>query len=94
MFRFLKEGVNKNYMPNILLADCAEAITNGFRMAYSEEFKRSQCLFHVKKNLKKNFPSKIPVDDMKNIFEDIDFLQLAVNEDEFEVAKKVWIAGS
>ncbi|OXA39961.1 Glycerol-3-phosphate dehydrogenase [NAD(P)+] [Folsomia candida] len=91
VFQVLK-GYDENFEPEVLVADCAEAITNAFQTVFRVEFKRVYCWFHVKQNVKKFLKSsKIPESQKKGISFDIDCLQLADNEEEFNIAKKLFI---
>lgn len=46
-------------LPNTfgLMADAAEAINNGFEMAFGDDFKRGVCWFHVKQAVDKRLKS-------------------------------------
>ena len=54
-YAFLKEGVERFnehcYKPEYLIADCAQAIENGFRKVFQYDFRRVHCFFHVRKSM-------------------------------------------
>jgi len=84
MFSTLKSALKKifnfNYEPNILLADCAAEITNGFSEVY-EMIKRVFCWAHVERAIETHLPGKGDKEESKrkidreNILNDIRFFQ-------------------
>ena len=45
--------LNLQFNPSILVADCADAIANGFSSAFSNDFVRVNCWAHVHRNMQK-----------------------------------------
>ena len=45
----VKDVYNCDYQPTILIADAADAITNGFKSVFKELLTRVMCWFHMKK---------------------------------------------
>jgi len=88
-FKFLFDGIKKlrnDYSPNVLIADAADAITNGFKGAFGHEFIRVYCWAHVIRNIdKKIFLVCDPIVRSK-IRADIIDLQLSRSREEFEFA--------
>lgn len=72
----LKRIHNYDYKPSILIADGAEAITNGFKKAFGynsiDEFTRIMCWAHVVKAIEKRLNG---IDEKDDIFSDILNLQ-------------------
>jgi hypothetical protein len=70
------------YQPNVLVADGAEAITNGFMKAFDylslEEFIRVMCWSHVDRAYKPKM-SKIEKEFQKQIEHDINKLQISAS---------------
>jgi len=77
IFRTLKNHT-PHLTPKVLIAEGADAITNGLRKVFEGNFARVICNFHVKKNLKEFLRS--------DILHDISFLELASSEYEFNLA--------
>jgi hypothetical protein len=93
-FMFLFTGIKKSqsagFSPKVLLSDAAEAITNGFRNVFGDEFTRAYCFFHVMKNVDEK---RHLVKDKQlwiEVRSDISTLQLARCFEEFNAAKELW----
>ena len=99
MFESLKVGlqaINQTALPNdgsiSLIADSADAITNGFKAVFSPDtdFKRRMCWFHMKKSVD-NYLSILGEKDLQcAVLKDINVLQLATTEQQFCVASRLF----
>ena len=71
---------NYEYKPNILIADAAPAIHNGFMAAFSykslDEFFRVMCWSHVERNCEDNLKSLEYRDIREEVLNDIKLIQL------------------
>ncbi|RMZ99193.1 hypothetical protein BpHYR1_051645, partial [Brachionus plicatilis] len=100
IFSSLKKGLlaifNFEYKPDTLIADGAEAITNGFMECYGyssvNEFNRVMCWFHMKKKveqeLKKNFGDESLI---KKIEADVDKMHYAFDSNIFFICVKLFM---
>ncbi|RNA34394.1 hypothetical protein BpHYR1_042175 [Brachionus plicatilis] len=90
LFECIKEMTlqlfNFNYNPTVLLADAAMAITNGFKLVFTNLNKRIVCWAHVKRKLKEYLRG---VDHKSLILTDIHTLQGGTSEKHFKVAVKL-----
>jgi len=93
VFKLLKSGCEMfgEYKPNILIADCAEAITNGFTRIFGEDITRVYCFFHVMKQVKEKLRLVRNDELTSQIKDDIRAMQLATSSEEFLKAKSLWI---
>jgi len=90
IFRTLKE-TSAQLVPKVLVADGAEAITNGFRNIFGNDFVRVYCYFHVKKQVKDKL-RKIKDEPKKSeIMEDISARQLANTYRELKSASSLFV---
>ena len=99
IFKSIKDCVQEiyqyDYQPTILVADAAEAITNGFTSVFLELLFRVMCWFQMKKAFgdHETFTS-INQPHKENIRQDICTLQLCESKDIFDAAyqlfKKKW----
>jgi len=87
-FARLHDG--NEYKPKVIVADCAEAITNAAEIAFGE-FLRVHCWAHVIWNADKELGKIKDACLRQNIREDIEKLQLAKSEEEFSVATALWV---
>lgn len=69
--------VNETFMPEILIADNANAIRAGFRESFPNAKKVVSCWFHVKKNIKSRQKNK-------DVLADIDKIHLSHSKQMFE----------
>uniref|UniRef100_A0A914WUV5 MULE transposase domain-containing protein n=1 Tax=Plectus sambesii TaxID=2011161 RepID=A0A914WUV5_9BILA len=78
--------LNLQFNPSILVADCADAIANGFSSAFSNDFVRVNCWAHVHRNMQKQLLT-IKSEKLRSQFtSDIEALQLAHTVDSFNMA--------
>uniref|UniRef100_A0A914WTS7 MULE transposase domain-containing protein n=1 Tax=Plectus sambesii TaxID=2011161 RepID=A0A914WTS7_9BILA len=78
--------LNLQFNPSILVADCADAIANGFSSAFSNDFIRVNCWAHVHCNMQKQLLT-IKSEKLRSQFAlDINTLQLAHSVDSFNKA--------
>jgi len=95
MFRSIKDGVAKifgtDYKHTILMADGADAITNGFEKVFGADFDRLMCYFHVTKNVDTHLRS-IDAKTRKEIRGDIETLQLSPDKVTFTKATELFIS--
>jgi hypothetical protein len=100
MFECLQVGLEATNQPKLpnngsiaLIADAADAITNGFKgvFAISADFLRVMCWFHVKKAVDNKLAmlAEKPLQDA--LLKDIDVLHLATSKEQFNVATKLFI---
>ena len=71
-----------------LLADGADAITNGLKYVFGEDFKHGMCWFHMRKAVDKELTNKFNETIIKEILGDIDNLQLSQSNEIFKSASK------
>ena len=86
----LKETLTIDYKPSILVADASSAITNGFEQAFGPFPCRVVCWAHVIRNVDKKL---MLVSDRKmqaSIRADICSIQLATNEERFDLAMQLF----
>jgi len=79
-----------DFKPTILIADAAEAITNGFESAFGTPVKRIMSFAHVVRNVDKHLPASIPVKLRAEIKRDIGDMQLLPNEEIFSKAHELF----
>jgi hypothetical protein len=91
VFSSLIEGVKKHfdtdYKPDILLADSAPAITNGFKSAFGyqdDDFIRLNCWPHTERNLDKKIKGIKSDKIRREVKTDIHLIQLANTRDDFK----------
>ena len=82
---------NTQWRPTILLADSAEAITNGFVQVFGHSEVRINCFYHVCKNIEKYV--KVITKGGKNadVVGDLLALQSAKDDDTFPAASRIFI---
>ncbi len=74
-----------------MVADCAEAITNGCNAVFGEHVTRVHCWYHVITNVRKKLATlKVP-SQQAELEADISTLQLAKSQDEFDAAKTLFL---
>jgi hypothetical protein len=84
--------LNKDYQPSVLIADNAEAITNGFIAAYgTNEFKRVNCWAHVHRKIRERSSSIANKDLREKVIKQIECLQLSPTPEIFEKASELLI---
>ena len=85
----------QDYKPSILMADGADAITNGFLLAFDyesvDDCVRLMCWAHVFRAVDKKTES-IDEPQRKNIRDDIDSLQIMPSPELFAMAYKLFVA--
>ncbi len=95
LFKSLKKGVEMvtqlEYQPRFLIADCADAITNGFEVAFGPHYKRIFCYYHVKAAINKHLHS-VNLNRRKLIKLDITLLRQSPSQATFEIAAKLLIS--
>lgn len=90
IFRTLKSNT-KNLNPKVLIADCAEAITNGFTNAFGSGFARVHCWFHVMDKLRKKLDVTVDAKTKAELLEDIRVMQVSSTECEFKSASALFL---
>lgn len=95
MFRAMVDGVQRvfgvNYQPGTLVADAADAITNGFRDVFGNGFKRVTCWAHMVRAVDKQLKRIANVEFRERILADIHVLQLCQSELIFDAATRLFI---
>jgi hypothetical protein len=86
--QLIKEVCTFDYKPTNLIADGADAISNGFQEAFGPKFKRGMCWFHVMKNVKDHLDESHP--DYEKILEDLSTVQYSRNEECFKLGFKLF----
>ena len=79
-----------SYSPKYLIADCAQAITNGFENVFGVDYTRIHCWFHVLKNIDKRLKSILAPSKSK-VLADIRILQLSRTKEEFDCACALFV---
>jgi len=79
-------GEISTYRPTILIADGADAITNGFIMALGECLIRIMCWAHVRRNVVKKL-HLVEEEYQEEVMIDLDALQLSSSTEIFDKAK-------
>ncbi|KAK7601130.1 hypothetical protein V9T40_008571 [Parthenolecanium corni] len=82
---------NLEWQPSILLADCSEAITNGFKQVFGEPRVRIMCFFHVLKNIEKYFKVITKKKTCTQLKDDIQSLQGCKDEQTFQKAAELFL---
>lgn len=82
-FEIIAEQVGRH--PTHVLADGAYAITNAVTAVFPDAI-RLMCWFHVTQNVKKKL-NHLRANDKKQILDEIQKLQFAMNEDQFRSGK-------
>ena len=100
MFESLQVGLESTGQPQLptngslsLIADAADAITNGFKAVFSTDadFKRRMCWFHMKKAVTNSLAMLADSVLQNAMLRDIDVLQVATSEQQFNFASKLFI---
>jgi hypothetical protein len=81
----------ENLRPKVLIADCANAISNAAARVFGEDMLRVHCWFHVSKKFKENLNLISSQEEREAIKKDLSFLQLAPSLQEFEAGKSLWL---
>lgn len=88
IFQSVADGVRMvtgaNYQPSILVADAADAITNGFASVFGQGFKRIMCWAHAKRAMDKRLAKVTDEEKRDRIMDDIYILQLCSSEAIFD----------
>ena len=105
IFESVQVGLQRASLPITrdvaLLADAADAITNGFKSVFypdTHHFKRGMCWFHMEKGTRHNATDKIKLDRLlkapliDSIMKDVTSLQLAPLDCIFEKAAALFLA--
>jgi hypothetical protein len=83
---------NIEYEPNILIADSAPAITNGFTSVFKELNYRVNCSVHTLINIQQNRLKQIKPQELQNkIYQQILFMQSSFNKEIFEKSKQLFL---
>ena len=95
IFNAIKTSVSSIYdydfQPTCLIADAADAITNGFENVFLELLRRVMCWFHMKKAYEDHPTFKIIKSPNKeHIMQDINTLQLSESTEIFEAAYELF----
>ena len=92
VFRAL-HNFHPEWVPTVLLADGADAITKAFTSVFGEPLTRLMCYFHVTENIEKYLKPLCTrkCDLGKQVKEDIRILQLCQNEDMFLKATNLFL---
>ena len=94
IFESLKESCDElfgqKYEPEVLIADCADAITNAATLAFGD-MTCVHCWAHVVRNIDKNLVKIKSRSTRVSIRLDIFQLQLAKSEEEFITASSLWV---
>jgi len=90
IFKTLKSHT-LNLNPSVLIADCAEAITNGFIAAFGNNFTRVHCWFHVMKKLKEKLSVTVDAETKQQILSDIRIIQVSSTKSEFQTACSLFL---
>ena len=72
-FKFMFSSLlkyNPQYKPNILIADCAQAITNAFTEVFGKDFTRIFCWYHCKAKMDTKLKT-IPIEKRRKIDDDL-----------------------
>ncbi len=90
-----KQLFNHEYRANVLIADAAEAITNGFTSAFKyenhSEFTRVMCWSHVHLSLLKKVSSIQSPEDQAKMMQDIEHLQGMASPSLFDHSLKLFV---
>ena len=92
-YQFVFESLrvfDSSYSPKYLIADCAQAITNGFENVFGVDYTRIHCWFHVLKNVDKRLNSILTPSKSK-VLADIRILQLSRTKEEFDCACALFV---
>lgn len=93
-FAFIFQEIYKavpEWKPSILLADGAEAITNGFTVVFGSPEVRLMCFYHMKTKSDSHLRLVSNVDYRSQLEEDINVLQTAPNEKTFKKASALFL---
>ncbi|OXA42198.1 hypothetical protein Fcan01_23227 [Folsomia candida] len=86
IFRILASSCGTKYEPKVLIADSAEAITNGFESVFGSNFVRVYCWYHVSAKIKDRLKQIECPETRRELKSDIDLLQLAEDKLDFDAA--------
>ena len=99
IFNSVLIGLDRLQLPRLnsigLLADGADAITNGFRSTFfpfGGEFRRGMCWYHAKAAMEKEIDKLSDSSTRAEITQDISILQAATSESLFNAAVKLFMA--
>lgn len=93
-FKFIFGSLKKfnvDYVPSILIADSAPAITAAFESTFGSTFTRVHCWYHCKKNIDQRLKS-IDLKKRQAVQKDLYQLQVAFTPQEFLIASKCFVA--
>ena len=90
VFSALKR-LRPSFTPGIVLADAAEAITNGFAEVYGPPTKRIICWVHVQRNIKKRLTKLGLSKQIPKIDADFQLVQQSMNPRVFSVAANLFV---
>ena len=92
LFRSLQDGLKKLDLPPLepiaLMADGADAITNGFNLVFGKEYKRGMCWAHCRRANEKYLKQHTRKNE---ILEDLDKLQTSQSTNIFNLASQLFM---
>jgi hypothetical protein len=74
----------KPNQPGILMADTANAITNGFASVFGPHFVQLMCFVHVERSCLRRF-NGVDIDEKNNIIRDLQTIQISFTETVFNI---------
>ncbi len=81
-----------DYEPNILIADSAPAITNGFTSVFKDLIYRVNCSVHALRNIQQNRLKQIKPQELQNkIYQQLLLIQSSFNKEIFEKSQQLFL---